>query len=165
MQRRSGSRKPSRPERQRWGVTVVDMNVYSHSCFGPVQLAELILTFGLMASLIGWMVLLNLRDRRQSALNATVTEQFSSEEFRGRVAIRIRCLLLSRKSEVTVDLLACSRDELWGVIARLARIPVLSPSVSVHVTDTGDQCLATFTVATTSRAPLAPVCQPSVATG
>lgn len=131
-----------------------------------MEISGLVITVALILSPVAWAVLLNLRDRRQSALYGTIMKQFVSEDFCGRVAIQIRCALLSRKGVATIDVLYCSQDEIWDVITRLSRIPTLSPNVSLEMKGAVDrQCLATFIVATTRRQPLRRTSRPSLATG
>lgn len=122
--------------------------------------------FGLaiiLGPLVGLLELLNLRDRRQARVLHTVLHEVSSGDLRGRVAVQARCGLLSPRSEVTVDVLACSRNEIWEIMTRLSRR--LSPHVRLEVTGPGDPyLLATFTFETTGRPRLPQPSQPSLAT-
>lgn len=130
-----------------------------------MKLGVIILFFGLTLSpLVGLLLLLNRRDRRQARVLGTVLEQLSSPDLRGRVAARVRSGLLSPKSVVTVDVAGCSREEIWDIMTRLSQR--LSPQIRLEVSGPQDRCfLATFTVETLGwRPPLRPP-QPSLATG
>lgn len=119
------------------------------------------LTYGPVVVLVA---LLNRRDRRQSRLLGTVLKELPPREFRGRVAVHVRCALLSRRSVLTLDMRACSPDEIWQAVGRLSRS--LPPSVRLVVDGTPDpQCPATFTVEAASPLPLGSPSRPSVATG
>lgn len=110
-----------------------------------------------------WLMLLNLRDRRQATLLNAVVDEVSSRELRGRVGVQIRSRVLSRRSVVTVNVFACSRNEIWELMTRLAQR--LSPEVQLEVTGPVDRCfLATLTVKTTGRQPLARPSGPILAT-
>lgn len=112
---------------------------------------------------VGLMTLLNLRDRRQSRLHGSVLTQFGSLALRGRVAIQTRCAVLSPRSLVTVDMRACSRDEIWEAVGRLSQS--LPPRVRLVVDGTLDpQLPATFTVEATRPLPLRHPSRLSVAT-
>jgi hypothetical protein len=114
--------------------------------FGVVVLVTA-LTLGPVVALIA---LLNLRDRREGALLGAAIEPFASRDVRGRVAVRVRCAVFSRRSVVTIDMRACSREEIWNAIARLSES--LPPRVRLVVGGTVDRRLpATFTVETSSR--------------
>ena len=102
------------------------------------------------------MGLLNLRDRRESALLGAVLAQLAPRDRRSRVAVRVRCALFWRRGVVSVDLWACSREEIWNLIARLGR--ALPPRVRLRVRGAMDrEFMAQFTVETARRAP---PCQP-----
>lgn len=122
------------------------------------------MVFGLAGGpLVGLLVLLNRRDRRESALLGAVLAEFASPEFRGRIATQIRCALLARRSVVRVQMLDGSRDEIWDALMRLARrVP---PSVRLVVEGNMDaDSPAPFTVETTGRRPLRRLQRPWVAT-
>jgi hypothetical protein len=77
--------------------------------------------FGAMVILL---TLLNRRDRCASRLRHTVLDQVALHELRGRVGVHIECAVFSRRSAVTVDLLAGTPCEVWDVFTRLAsRLP------------------------------------------
>lgn len=118
-------------------------------------------TLGPVVLLMG---LFNLRDRRESALRTVVLQQVNSRDLRGLIAVRIRSALFSRRSLVTLDMRACSRDQIWDVITRLSqRLP---PRVRLVVDGRVDQDLpATFMVETAGGQPLCRPARPSVATG
>ncbi len=77
----------------------------------------LVLTLGPWVGL-SW--LLDLRDRRQARLRDAVLRLMTSEDVRSRIRIDVRCALLSRGGVVTVDMSACSREEIWEAVARLS---------------------------------------------
>ncbi|MCI0372096.1 MAG: hypothetical protein L0214_12170 [candidate division NC10 bacterium] len=133
--------------------------------YAAMQLAGLgiflALTFGPLVALL---VLLNVRDRRQSLLLAAVLRQVAFPDYRGRVAAEVRCAMFSRRSVVRFYMLAWSRDEIWDAIARLSR--VLSPHVRLVVEGRLDREFpARFTVETTGRHQPCRPCRSSVATG
>lgn len=121
----------------------------------------LVLTLGPVVALVE---LLNLRDRRQLTLLNTVCAQFSAQAVRSDIAVQVHCALFSRRSVVTVDMRACSPDEIWDAIMRLSqRLP---PHVRLVVDGTVNRQLpATFTVEATVRPPLCSPSRPSVAIG
>ncbi|MCI0370456.1 MAG: hypothetical protein L0214_03530 [candidate division NC10 bacterium] len=118
------------------------------------------MTYGPVVALLG---LLNLRDHRQSRLLGSVMQWFPPREFGGRLAVQVRCALLSPRSVVTLDMRACSREEIWQAVARLSRS--LPPGVRVLVDGTIDpQCPAPVTLAIPGRRPLARPSHPSAVT-
>lgn len=109
------------------------------------------MTYGPVVALLG---LLNLRDHRQARLLGSVMQWFPPREFGGRVAIDVRCAVLSPRSVVTLDMRACSHEEIWHVVARLSRS--LSPTVRVLVDGTIDPRFpAPVRLAIPGRRPLA----------
>jgi len=74
----------------------------------------LLLTVG---PVFGLLLLLNARDRRHAALLGLMWE-LTPRNLAGLIAIQVRCTLCSSRSEVTVDMQACSRDEIWEAIGR-----------------------------------------------
>jgi len=118
------------------------------------------MTYGPVVALLG---LLNLRDHRQSRLLGSVMKELRAREFDGRLAVKVRCALLSRRSVVTLDMRTCSRDEMWQALARLSRS--LPPTVRVLVDGTIDPRFpAPVTLAIPGRRPLACPSQPSAVT-
>jgi len=118
------------------------------------------MTYGPVLALLG---LLNLRDRRQSRLLGGVMQRLPRREFGGRLAIDVRCPLLSRRSVVTLDMRACSRDEIWQAVTRLSRS--FPPGVRLLVDGTVDpQCPEPIRLAIPGRRPLACPSQPSAVT-
>ncbi|MGH7318785.1 MAG: hypothetical protein ACRELA_04040 [Candidatus Rokuibacteriota bacterium] len=78
----------------------------------------LVVILGPLLVLIG---LLNLRDRRVEWLSSTAWAEFAPR-LRSEVAIRVRCALLSRRSDVIVDTRGCvSEPDIWPVLMRLRR--------------------------------------------
>lgn len=64
--------------------------------------------------------LLNWRDYRVSQLRHIVVDQLGLHDLRGRIAVHIRCGLLSGRSTVAVDLLASTPYEIWDTFTRVA---------------------------------------------
>ena len=85
--------------------------------------------------------LLNRRDRREATLLGAVCAQFSAQTVRSDIAIRVRWALLSRRGAVTVDMRACTREEVWEAIARLRS--ALPPHVRLRLEGTMDWSLPT----------------------
>jgi len=99
---------------------------------------------------LGWMALLNRRDRRKKGLLDAVFRQLSSPDLRGRIAVRVQSGVLSPRSVVAVDVLAASEKEMWQIMARLAER--LSHPVRIEVTGQVDpHFLTTMAVETTGR--------------
>ena len=108
------------------------------------------------------LMLLNLRDRRQARLLRTVLDQLSSPELRGRLAVRVRCGVLSSRSLVTLSILVCSQNEIWEV---MRRAQPLSRDVRLEVSGPLDRCfLATFTMRSISTERGARPPEPALAT-
>lgn len=132
---------------------------------GLMQVGGLLLVIGFTyGPVVALLALLNHRDRRDARLLGAVLKALNWREARGRVAVRVRSTLLSPRSVVAVDMRACSRDEVWDAILRLARC--LPPHVHAIVDGTvAPQAPATFTVKTGSRPLLACPARPSVVPG
>lgn len=89
---------------------------------GLVKVGALVVGIALTAGpVVVWAILLNLRDRRQARLLGAVLAQVASPELRGRVAIRVRSGVLSPSSVITLDMSACSHEEIWDTIVRLSQ--------------------------------------------
>jgi hypothetical protein len=116
-----------------------------------VQLGELALWLGLAVSpVLVPALLLNLRDRRESAVLGTVGAQLSSRELRGRIAVRVRCALLGKGGVVALDMRDCSQEEIWGAMVRLSRS--LPPTVQLVVDGVVDRdAPVTFAVQAAAR--------------
>jgi hypothetical protein len=125
------------------------------------HMVGVMVSFVLLLGLLGFFcVLLNLRDRRRARVLHAVLDQIGTPDLRGRFTVQVRCGLLSPGAAVAIELLACSRNEIWELMARLSQH--LSPRVRLEVTGPTDHCfLATFTARTTSR----PELRPRLATG
>lgn len=132
---------------------------------GLMQLGGLLMTIAMTCGpVVGLLGLLNRRDRRESAMLASVLKQFASTNFRGRIAAQVRCALFSRRSVVKVYALAFSREEIWDAIARLSRN--LPPRVRLVINATGGpEFPAAVTVETCSSQPGRRPPRTSVATG
>jgi hypothetical protein len=83
-----------------------------------------------VAALIGLVVLLNRRDRRQARLLSSAARQFSGEVLRSDIVIDARCALLTKRAEVRVDI-AHDGGEVWPAIERLRQ--TLPPMVALAV--------------------------------
>jgi hypothetical protein len=83
----------------------------------------------------GLMLLLNRRDHRRAALLGMVWER-TPRDLAGLIAVQTRCALFSSRSVVTVEMRACSRDEVWEAIARWS--PHLPPRARLLVKGTVD---------------------------
>jgi hypothetical protein len=83
-----------------------------------------------VAALIGLVVLLNRRDRRQARLLSSAARQFSGEVLRSDIVIDARCALLTKWAEVRVDI-AHDGGEVWPAIERLRQ--TLPPMVALAV--------------------------------
>jgi hypothetical protein len=119
------------------------------------------MTFGPVVVLLS---LLNLRDRRAARWREAVLAELPLVELRGLIAIRIRCAVFSRRSLVRIDMLVCTREQVWDAITRLPYI--LPPYVRLIVSGAVDkQFTSTFTLQTKGRCTVYPLCQPSPVTG
>lgn len=113
--------------------------------------ALLALTLGPLLSL-AW--LLELRDRRRVRLRDAVLRLMTSEDVRRRIRIDVRSALLSRGGVVTVDMSACSREEIWEAATWLSH--GLPPRVRVAVVGALDgRGTAVFRLEPPGRRPLA----------
>ncbi len=129
-----------------------------------LQLGEIIVAALLtVGPLLGVMLLLNLRDRRQATL-LSMMWQLTPKDLSDLIAIRVRCAVISRRGAVTVDMLACSREEIWEAITRWS--PNLPPHVRLLVNGKVDPGLqASFRIETTCRQPRCCPPRPSVVAG
>jgi len=132
---------------------------------GLLQLGGLLLMVGMtVAPVVVLLGLLNRRDHRESRLLGRVMKALPPRQFGGRLAVHVRCALLSPRSVITLDMQACSRDEIWQAIARLSRS--LPPGVRLLVDGTVDpQCPAAVRLAIRSRRPFAGPSHPSAVPG
>ena len=120
-----------------------------------VQLGELVLWLGLALSpAFVPILLLNLRDRRESVLLGAVWEQLSSPDLRGRIAVRVRYALLGQRGLVALDMRNCSQEEIWGALTRLAQNLPLHVRVMVDAA-VGRQVPVTFALDGADRPSLA----------
>ena len=114
------------------------------------QISGLLFLFATtVGPILGFLLLLNHRDRRQASLQARLLD-LTPRDLRDRIAFEVRCPLLSRRSRVAVDMCSCSRDEAWKAIDRWsAHLP---PAVRLQVSGRVDQGVpALFTVETGNR--------------
>jgi hypothetical protein len=77
-------------------------------------MAVILFTLG---PVLGLMLLLNRRDKRQAALLERAW-QLTPREISDRIAIQVCCPLLPRWRLVTVEMQDCARDEIWEAVAR-----------------------------------------------
>lgn len=84
-----------------------------------------------LAPWVGLSWLLDRRDRRRARLREAVLQLATSEDLRGRVKVDVRSALFSRGGVVTLDMGACSREEIGEAVRRLAS--ELPPRVRVAV--------------------------------
>jgi hypothetical protein len=131
----------------------------------PMDVTRIVLgsavTFGPVVMLLS---LLNRRDRRTSRWRDVVLSQLPWHELRGLVGIQVRSGVLTRRSVVRLDMLACTCDQIWDAVLRLSR--VLPPHVRLAVKGTVDRRLTTtFTLATRGKCPLDHRSDPSVVAG
>ncbi len=117
----------------------------------------------IFAPLIGLLLLLNLRDRRVATLRHVVLAALPLHELRGLIAVRARCAMFSRKSTVTLDMFACTRDQVWDAVTCLYHS--LPQHVRLVVNGAVDQQFTTtLTLETGGRRPLYPPRQASIVT-
>lgn len=100
---------------------------------------------------LGWMMLLNRRDRRKEGLLNVVFRELGSRDLRGRIAVRVRSGVLSPRSVVAVDVLAASEKEMWQIVERLAER--LSHPVRIEVTGRVDPHFVTAMAVETAGKP------------
>jgi len=110
---------------------------------------------------LGALLLLNYRDRRQASLLAGLLD-LTPRSLRDRIVFEVRCGLFSRRRFVAVDMRECSRDEIWEAIARwCAGLP---PHTRLLVDGRMDGGVpATFTIETACRSALCRRPRPSPA--
>jgi len=100
----------------------------------------------------GLMLLLNRRDRRRAALLGLVWER-TPRDLAGLIAVQVRCAVFSSRSMVTVEMQACSRDEIWEAIAPWS--PRLPPRARLLVKGTVDRGRTAEVTLEASRRPSA----------
>ena len=100
------------------------MNALSQ--FGGLA-AVALLTLG---PVLGLLLLLNRRDRHRAVLLGLVWER-APRDLAASIAVQIRCALFSSRGMVTVEMQACTRDEIWEAVARWS--PHLPPRVRLVV--------------------------------
>ncbi len=122
-----------------------------------MHLAGLFTFFALtLGPILGLMLLLNARDRREGRLLGLVLD-LTPADIRDRIAIEVRSSAFSRRSVTAVDMCSCSREETWRAIGRWsANLP---PTVRLQVNGRVDRGMpARFTVETASGRSMC--CQP-----
>ena len=77
----------------------------------------LLVAFFMVGPVVGLMLVLNARDRREQALLERAWA-LAPRELRDRTTIRVHCRLLSMRRLVEADVWGCTRDEIGGAIAR-----------------------------------------------
>jgi hypothetical protein len=102
------------------------------------RVGQLILGFAsMLGPLILLMLLLKLRDQRESTLYNVVLHELNSPELRGLYALDIRCGLLPWRNTVLMDMWNSSHKEIWDTTMRLSLS--LPPKVRLVVNGTMDQ--------------------------
>jgi hypothetical protein len=104
----------------------------------------------ILGPVLGWLILLNRRDRCISRLCLAVSEPLALAELRGRIAVQVQCAVLSGGRTVNIDILACTYHEVWDIFTRVAsRLP---PHVCLLVSgDVGQQAAGRFTLETMTK--------------
>lgn len=89
-----------------------------------VSLAKLTIGFvGILGPVVLLLMIMNNRDRRESMLFATVLLELNRPHLRGLFTVKIKSRPLWADT-VVVDLLNCSREQVWNVIEILsAKLP------------------------------------------
>ena len=102
-----------------------------------IRLGELCIGFlSMMGPLVFLMVVLRLRDQRESILYAVVLKQLNLPDLRGLFAVKIQCKVFSRQDTVVVDLWNCPKEQVWETVIRLS--PYLPPEVRLVVNGMAD---------------------------
>src|SRR5262249_44826332 len=91
--------------------------------------------FGPLVLMALWMVLLNRRDRRCNALEATVGACCAELGLRGACAVHARVGTLSGRVRVVLDMRLCATGQVWQVMERLP--PRLPHGASLCIVATG----------------------------
>jgi hypothetical protein len=113
------------------------------------QVSGLVFVFGMtVGPILGVLLLLNARDRRQSRLLGLLLG-LTPRDLRDRIAIEVHCSPFWRRSVARVDMCSCSREEMWKAIGRWsANLP---PTARLQVNGRVDQGVpALLTVETAS---------------
>lgn len=74
----------------------------------------------MMGPLVLLLIILKLRDERESVLHTLVLKKLNSPDLRGLFAVTIKCGLFSRQDTVVVDLWNCPKEQVWGTIIHLS---------------------------------------------
>ena len=83
-----------------------------------------VIAFGPLVLMAAWMALLNGRDRRRDAIEATVGACCAGLGLRGAFAVHVRVGALSGAIRVVLDMRLCTTGEVWQVVDRLPpRLP------------------------------------------
>ena len=93
------------------------------------------IALGPIALLMASMLLLNRRDRRRDALQATIGVCCADLGLRGAVAVDVRVGLWPGGSRVTLDMRLCAAPHVWQMIERLH--PRLPPRTGLWIVATG----------------------------
>lgn len=102
--------------------------------FGQLVLGFLVI-FG---PLIFLLLLLEVRDRRQSTLYDVILKDLNSPDLRGLFAVEIQCGIFWRQDTVIVDLWNCPKEQVWDAIINLsAHLP---PKVRLVANGVADPC-------------------------
>jgi hypothetical protein len=102
-----------------------------------IRLGELGIGFlSMMGPLVLLMILLKLRDQRESLLYTVVLKELNSPHLRGLFAVKIRCSVFSRQDTVMIDLWNCPKEQVWDTVIQLSTH--LPPEVRLVVNGMAD---------------------------
>ena len=85
-----------------------------------IRLGELSIGVLSMMGPLVLLMLLKLRDQRESILYTVVLKELNSPDLRGLFAVKIRCSVFSRQDTLMVELWNCSKEQVWDIIIRLS---------------------------------------------
>ena len=90
---------------------------------GLTRLAHLIVVLVVVVGpLVAWLLLLNRRDRREDRVHTALSPVLHAPDLDERLAVQVRCGVLSARCVARVYFSALSGGELWAFGTRLARI-------------------------------------------
>jgi len=131
----------------------------------PMEVTRIVLGCAIIfGPVVVLLLLLNRRDRHTSQWRDIVLSQLPWHELRGLVGIQVHSGVLTRRSVVRLDMLACTCDQIWDAVLRLSCI--LPPHVRLAVNGTVDRRMTTtFTLVTRGKCALDHRSDPSVVAG
>lgn len=90
---------------------------------GLTRLAHLIVLLAVVVGpLVAWLLLLNRRDRREGRVHTALSRVLHAPDLDERLAVQVRCGVLSPRCVARVYFSALSVGEFWAFGTRLARI-------------------------------------------